>query len=515
MKALARTAALLPWLADRANPLLVRYVRQELRNRTFLVVFNILLLFAGVASMLVATIAIGEQDAGADLLAVLCGVLGFALWVIQPMGVYMSMIRERDENTWDLLDLTGMRPGRLLRGYLLAGLVQGMLYFSAVAPFLVMAYLLKGIDLLSILMALVLLAAGGIALSCFAVFLGTVQTNKSGRGGLNLILLLCVLGVWSLGWPLWLEGLEEVSRGLARGFAVEPWGVIAALGFMTNLWLAAVVVLLSLSAAQLTFRADNRSTMPRLVWMLVWCNGLAWCIGLIALADMRAREVTQMFAVYAVFGTVWGLLLAAFACTEDYPLSPRQARWIREARGWRKATAWFLGPGAARGTLAALLLLAASLGVGAVAIFFRTDDDWSELMLSAWLMIAYGMTILVSVDRLCRGPFSGWIQTPGMRRSALLPTIIALALITSIPALAFEDSFGVLNAFNPLIAPVYLPDDGLAVGIDAFTADVAIVLISFAGCFAIFAQLVFAFAHMTIKTTRVRADADIDNPRES
>ncbi len=514
MKALERTAALLPWLSDHANPLLVRYVRQELRNRTFLVVFNILLLFAGVASMLVATVAVGETDAGADLLAVLCGVLGFAVWVVQPMGVYMSMIRERDENTWDLLDLTGMRPGHLLRGYLLAGLVQSMLYFSAVAPFLVMAYLLKGIDLLSILFALVLLAAGGVALSCFAIFLGTVPTNKSGRGGLNLILLICVLGLWALGWPLWLEGLEDLSRDMARGFAIEPWAVVAGLGFLTNWWLAGVVVLLTLSAAMLTFRADNRSTKPRLVWMLVWVNGLAWLLALIWFADVRPREASELLAVYAVFGAVWGLLLTAFASTEDYPLSPRQARWIREARGWRKAAAWFLGPGAARGTLAGLLLMAASMGVGAIGLLFHPDDDWSELMLSAWLLIAYGMVILVSVDRLCRGPFSGWIQTAGMRRSALLPTIIALALITSIPALAFEDSLGVLNALNPLIAPVYLPDDGLQVGIDAGTADLAILAISFAGFIAIVVQLLYALARMPIETTRVRADADADNPRE-
>ena len=69
----SRLSAWLNRLGDRSNPLLLRLVRQELRNRTFLVVFNLLLLVSAGVSMLVAAGAEADSRVGMKLLAVLCG----------------------------------------------------------------------------------------------------------------------------------------------------------------------------------------------------------------------------------------------------------------------------------------------------------------------------------------------------------------------------------------------------------------------------------------------------------
>ena len=190
--------ALLMNLVDRCNPMLVRVVRQELRNRAFISIFLILLAGGAIAAMVVAAItserASGEVSRG--LFAAIAFGWCFALWLAQPMGCFRAVSTERGDDTWDLLELTGLRPPKVISGLLMASLVQSLLYTSALAPFIVMAYLLRGIDLMAVIFALVIVPLGGVAASALAVFAACLGPNKASRAVLGGLLGLSLIGCW-------------------------------------------------------------------------------------------------------------------------------------------------------------------------------------------------------------------------------------------------------------------------------------------------------------------------------
>ncbi len=194
------------WISNRANPMLVRCIRQELRSKTFLGVFVLLLVVAAIAE--ITSAAAASDRANAQVGAALFSVLGWS-WtlvvVIQAMSTFQAVIRERNEDTWDLLDLTGMGPRPVLRGLLLANLVQGQLYTAALAPFLVMAYLLRGIDLLTIACALVIVPLAGIAASTLAVFLASIGNGKPARAFFGGLLGLGLMAVWLVSAAAWFD----------------------------------------------------------------------------------------------------------------------------------------------------------------------------------------------------------------------------------------------------------------------------------------------------------------------
>ncbi|HEX3132147.1 MAG TPA: hypothetical protein VHX44_01035 [Planctomycetota bacterium] len=244
--------------------MLVRCIRQELRSKTFLGVFVLLLVVSAIAA--IASAGASSDNANSQMGRTLYSVLSWA-WclvvVIQAVGTFQSVIRERNEDTWDLLDLTGLGPRTVLRGLLLANLVQGQLYTAALAPFLVMAYLLRGIDLLTIAFALVVVPLMSVAASTLAVFLASIGNSKPARAFFGGILGLGLTGVWMASATLWfnLESLEFFFTQLL-GNTATAWII---LGLFLNIWLAFVVLMLILSGALMTHRASDRSSGPRLL----------------------------------------------------------------------------------------------------------------------------------------------------------------------------------------------------------------------------------------------------------
>ena len=192
------------WVSNRANPMLVRTLRQELRSKTFIGIFVLLLVVAALSAIGTAGMVTDStiSTAGRTLYGILA--LSWSLVIaIQAMNTFQAVTRERNEDTWDLLDLTGMGPRLVLRGLLWANIVQGQLYTAALAPFLVMAYLLRGVDLLSIAFALVVMPLAGIAASTLAVFMASIGNNKASRAFCQSILGLGLFILWAMSGMLW------------------------------------------------------------------------------------------------------------------------------------------------------------------------------------------------------------------------------------------------------------------------------------------------------------------------
>jgi hypothetical protein len=499
--------------------MLVRVVRQELRNRAFIGIFMLLLAGGVIAAMVVAAITneqLSEQR-GEDVSRGLFGTIAvgwcFALWLVQPMGCYRSITTERGDDTWDLVELTGMRPAKVISGLMLASLVQSMLYTSVLAPFMVMAYLLRGIDLMAVLFTLIVIPLGSVAASALAVFTACLGNNKASRATLGGILGLGLFACWASSAWLWFElnGLTYYFGSLRDG-DVESW---AATGAVLNVWLGGVALLLVLSAALLSFRAANRSTGPRLMWWILWFN--AWCWTFVPFIDshFELKDWLHIQIAFAVVGVSAAGILGLFSTTEDLALSPRQARSITDARGWwRRSAMLLLGPGAARGQLSWLVMGTVSLLIG-LAGWLALENKNSyplshELMLGAWTAFAWLAIIFLVAELLYRGWVVTWFPTPGFRRAFTLLLLALWCVLVPLALWIIDGNTKITGLYwlSP-ITSLILINDGNKAGenIDLFFA-----VFSAVGIAALIIQLRKGL-RLKITTLRILARDEDHNPR--
>lgn len=260
------------------NPILLRSMRQGLRSRAFLGVYGLVLVVATVVAAITSLKGDFQPGAPAGHDLFIASVLAwtFAAWVVQPLLALASVGRERHEYTWDLVELTGMRPRTVVHGLLGTSLVQAAMIGSALAPFLVLSFLIRGVDLREVGLALVLLPSGTLVLTSAAIFVGTLGGSRATRSVLGLLSslgLLLLLGGIS---TFWLEGAPEVIDSLREPGAWLFLGSIAT-GIVVSIWLFS-----TLAATLLTHPAQDRSTAARLAVGLVWLAWILWIAGLYA-----------------------------------------------------------------------------------------------------------------------------------------------------------------------------------------------------------------------------------------
>lgn len=499
------------WISDRANPMLVRCVRQELRSKTFLGVFVLLLVVSAIAA--ITSAAAASDRVNSQVGQALFSVLGWS-WTlviaIQAMSTFQAVIRERNEDTWDLLDLTGMGPRQVLRGLLLANLVQGQLYTAALAPFLVMAYLLRGIDLLTIAFALVAVPLGGIAASTLAVFCASIGNSKPARAFFGGMLGLGLMGMWLVSAPLWFE-LRWLTWLLDALLNNTLFGWVALAGWL-NAWLAFVVLMLVLSGALMTHRAGDRSSGPRIVWYALWLNGLVWMV-IASYVERTFVQLGDFLGIFAIMGVVWAGLLGLFSVSEDTALSQRQARTILQAPRWRRWATLLHGPGAARGRLAFLGLTLASILVGAAGSWLGDGRELpTKACIGAAILAGYLCLWLVFGDWLYRGPLRSWLDTTALRRGFLLVLLAAISLGPLI-ALAINNGYSGRSEWLANIAlasPIWGMIEVMSGNTWRREATIAVILVL--GLLA-FGALLVQGLRLRIATQRIAARADDRNPR--
>ncbi len=506
---------------DRCNPMLVRVVRQELRNRAFIGIFMLLLAGGVIAAMVTAAITSGQlsEQNGENVSRGLFGCIAvgwcFALWLVQPMGCYRSITTERGDDTWDLLELTGMRPAKVISGLMLASLVQSVLYTSMLAPFMVMAYLLRGIDLMAVLFTLIVIPLGSVAASVLAVFTACLGNNKASRATLGGILGLGLFVCWASSAWLWFElnGLTYYFGSLRDG-DVKSWAATCAI---LNVWLGGVALLFVLSAALLSFRAANRSTGPRLMWWILWFN--AWCWTFVPFIDSHFDLKDWLFGqiIFAAVGVSAAGILGLFSTTEDLALSPRQARSITDARGWwRRSAMLLLGPGAARGQLSWLAMGSISLLIGLagwLAMDMATTQNYflaDNFLLCAWTGFAWLAILFFVEELLYRGWIAAWFPTPGFRRAFTLLLLALWCVLVPLTLWIIDGNTKITGLYwlSP-ITSLILINDGNKAGenIDLFFA-----VFSAVGIAALIIQLRKGL-RLKITTLRILARDEDHNPR--
>ncbi len=402
------------WAAELAGPIIVKEVRQGLRARTFWIFFTLMLAVNFFIALVCLALAYrSTADYGHDAFVAFFMVLAFVQFFVIPYQAYRSMAREREDETWVLLTLTGLGARRILAGKVGSAVVQGLLYASAAAPFLLFSYFLNGVSLPVIVVGIALAAGLSVLLVSVAVCFATFATSRLARGGLQFLLLFGLLQSFITGAVMAVSA-EHVTAPGAQ--------LLIPLFFMVT----SGVLLFEAAAARLALPTEDYARGVRLVYLVQLGGLLAATVAAPGSLDTRAALGLLWACIYA--GTV-GL----FVMSDRDGMA--KAHWSPGARFS------LLKPGALRG----FLLVTLSLIVVCAAGFALSGDALQLLSAPGWLLLLLSLAVVLSRP-VRHAPWQTPVVTRLMYFLVLFVLVAGTALLDEVQVFDRE----VLQALNPL-----------------------------------------------------------------
>jgi hypothetical protein len=428
---------------NRMNPIVVKELRQAVGGRFIAGVLGLflvvqLLVFGGMA--MTATHLERDMQAGRDAFSVLHGIVLTTALLFIPAYTALRMMAERSDANVDLLFITTIKPRTIILGKLLSALVLVGLIYSASLPFLSLTFLLRGIDLPTVALAMgidALIITGVLAL---AIFIACMPVSRVMRVVLGLGLLWVVVMAISLGVSLTSE-LIMSGAGSAMGTS-DFWLGVAV---VVTIFVIAAGLLLTTSTAMLSPPSSNRALGPRLLITVGWAGTLG---GALVYLNYYPSTDEPLIA----WAWVWQMLLflvMLVKISERSDWSPRILANV-PTNPLRRALAFVFTSGAAGGTLWAMALMGGTLLVtwwGSERSPNDREWQWTHSLLGVFTLyaVAYGLTSLTLQRTLLRGLLA--------RHNTHALALLLLAAATFIPlfiVIFIDGDIGRRPAENPL-----------------------------------------------------------------
>ena len=341
------------WLiraGERLNPILVKEARQAMKSRLFSITFGLVLLAGWVWSIWgIAKFGPGAafQAAGPQLFFGYYLILAAACIVVVPYGAFRSLASECEDRTFELLSITTLGPRQIVAGKLGSAVLQLLIMFSALAPCLTFTYLLRGIDIVTIVVALAYIGFAGLGLSMIALLLATLTQERNSQNLLSVALLVGLLMCFS--------GIGSAGDSARHDFGSRRSGEIwSALAMIFTFYATTLVLCFLAAAARLTVVGQNRSTPLRVAMLAQFLCGIGWFTALLFIL----RNVgTEGFTTFLGFAGGYWYFMGVLMTGELAELSPRVRRSLPQTRPGKATLAWFF-PGPGRGYLFAVANLA-------------------------------------------------------------------------------------------------------------------------------------------------------------
>lgn len=409
-------------LSDGLNPILLKEVRQAMRGRYFKYSFWFTLTVATLVGLtvLLVTLMNDDQDMlGPVFFTAIFACLALAAHVLVPFSAFLSMGGEWDENTWDLLVLSNLRPRQIVLGKVMSAGVQALLYYSAFGPFLVFAFLLRGVDVSMVFVTLGVSFVGSLLLSCLATAMSSLSRGRFAR--VVLMVLLAVMLVWAaIGTVAWAATMV-LEPGLMHDDEVQD----AILGTLT-IGIAVAFFFFAVATARLAHDEENRSTGLRLTALAILVVGLSW----LTWTFWDYRDDDPMVAGACIAFAVLGAASLLFA-TEPERLGRRVEVTLPKSR----LLAWLatpLYPGGARGLL---FFIVGGVLIAAWMYLFDFLNDGVDLnkgqQLVPLVLLGYGIVFI----GLPSGIFSWQSGAIGIRIAARIAILVFFIASILLPAL--------------------------------------------------------------------------------
>jgi hypothetical protein len=332
-----RVDALLARASDYLNPILVKEARQALRSRQFLITF-FLMLAAGWAWSILGLAAVGPSvyyaAAGPQLFFGYHLILSFPLLVVAPYSAFHSLSSERQDRTYDLVSITTLGARQILSGKLGGIVLQMMVYMSAIFPCLAFTYLLRGLDIFTILLAVLYTSCLSISLSVLGLLLATIAPLRQRHIGLSVFFALLLFGA------MWADNMWTSALVFWGGFPPgDPEFWVVQMIFVT-LFVNFFAIVFLAARSQLMAVSQNRSTALRWGLVAAQLSFFAW------MAWAQLMWGGEMVYGLIYFSTVGWFVVGMFLTAEPCSLSPRVKRDLPQSTLARTFLTWFTpGPG--------------------------------------------------------------------------------------------------------------------------------------------------------------------------
>jgi hypothetical protein len=344
-----RLESLLVRSSDRLNPILVKEARQALRSRQFIITF-FLMLAAGWAWSIVGLASIGPavyySAEGPQMLFVYHMILSFPLLVVAPYSAFHSLSAERQDRTYELVSITALGARQILSGKLCGIALQMMVYLSAIFPCLAFTYLLRGLDIFTIVLVVVYTCALSLALSVTGLLLAAIAPLRQRHIALSVLFALALFGALFAD-NMWTSGIVYFM-----GWSVESpefWIVQFAL---LTLFLNGFAIVFLAARSQLMTVSENRSTALRWSLVVAQLSLIVW------LSWGQMLQGGDFVLAMIFFSTVYWYVAGIFMTGEPSALSPRVKRDLPQSTLARWFLTWFI-PGPSTGYMLAISSLAA------------------------------------------------------------------------------------------------------------------------------------------------------------
>ncbi|MEZ6074922.1 MAG: hypothetical protein R3C56_04360 [Pirellulaceae bacterium] len=327
------------WAGEHVNPIVIKEVRQSLKSKQFTISFGsdprrgrrldlgchlddgpTHLLHAGRSTVLSSYFCI----------------LAAPLMVIIPLVAFLSLTAESEDSTFELLSISALSARQIVYGKMASACVQILLYLSALAPSIVLTYLLRGVGLSSILLLLGWTVLLSIAETALGMLLGAIARTRM----LQVIAAVVLLGGLFWGMGMWLSFI--INFGLAS-MPVPGWSEFLISAGLASVLAAIVSIALRAAAAAIDFPSENHSTPLRRRILALLGLICFWTIVMILMVqEMVVAQV--MLSLVSIPMLVIGTLMTG----ERGIISPRAQRSLPKTFVGRVFLTWFY-PGAGLG----------------------------------------------------------------------------------------------------------------------------------------------------------------------
>lgn len=384
---MSRLVALASAVGDRVNPVAVKEFRQAVQSRW---VISIVMLFLLINLAVVGGYLMLSPDAetsisgGREIFMFLYGVLLITCVGFVPMYSGWRLSLERNDANIDLLFITTITPGAIVRGKYLTAMALTLLIYSACMPFMVLTYLLRGIDLPTIFL---ILASGFMvcaAANAMGILAGCIPSSWFIRGvvtaGMLFFLFYWTAGAIAMAVSFVTYGAGWFSRGRSL------WGYCA-----TFLLIEALVIglLHVLSVAMLSPKPSNRMLVPRLYIMGCWMTA-----GAVAAVWSYVEIALWPVVIWAMSSGISLMILTVAALGERDTWSSRVRRTIPR-NPLLRLLAFLLYTGSAGGIAWCALLFTATMAAASVwcGLFPGSSGTADMADMFATIPIIYGYVL--------------------------------------------------------------------------------------------------------------------------
>jgi hypothetical protein len=427
----------LVYAGDSLNPILVKETRQAIKSFQFTATFILLLIACWVVTMGGVAIVgprIFYAAEGGTLMLWYYWILAFPLAVVVPYAAFRSLASEREDNTYDLLSITTLRPWQIISGKLGSAVVQMGVYFSAITPCLAFTYLLRGIDLPTIAVSLAYLFFWSLGLSMVGILLATLTKRRFAH---------VFVSVAFVGGLLWLFGFAIV--GVSISMIQISYSYLGSTEFWLDVLVTATFYVTSFAlaffaaAGMISFTSENRSSPLRICMLLQAAAIVGWVSYGWIETDYELFFVLLLAAVTAIYWYVMGAMLTA----ERPGMSQRVKRRLPQSILGRMFFSW-LNPGPASGYMfvvanATAMVLVCFAGAIISASVGKSNLKWPDLN-AMFYSLVIGWGYLVAYLGL-------GLLTIGLLRRFAVVTMLACVLIHFLLLLA---GFGIPYAIKSM-----------------------------------------------------------------